>query len=178
MTQARAPTPHEVAAKSTITDHLPGAVATNNSATNTNLAMILDAYESPKEDLSHSHIFMSKLELAAFCRVFEFLDCKRVGDNPLYSRTKNSATRTRLAMILLANESPRKELSHAQIFMSKLELAAFCRSFEFCVKLTGRFWESQARHYLGYKSCAHEFRGQPTTHSVAQDLLYKLFPLT
>lgn len=26
MTQARAPTPHEVAAKSTITDHLPGAV--------------------------------------------------------------------------------------------------------------------------------------------------------
>ena len=67
-----------------------------------------------------------------------------IRDNPLYSRATNSATSTKLAMILDAYESPREDLSHAQTFMSKLELAAFCRSFEFCVKLTGRFWESQA----------------------------------
>ena len=32
MTQARAPTPHEVAAKSAVTDHLPGAVREKYSA--------------------------------------------------------------------------------------------------------------------------------------------------
>ena len=80
---------------------LPLYSRAKNSATRPSLAMILNAYESPRKDLSHAQIFMSKLELAAFCRAFEFLDCERViRDNPLYSRAKNSAIRTRLAMIL------------------------------------------------------------------------------
>ena len=36
--------------------------------------------ESPREDLSHAQIFMSKLELAAFCRAFESI----LSPSPLY----------------------------------------------------------------------------------------------
>jgi len=46
----------------------------NNSAARAIIHKRIGVCESPREDLSRAQNFMSKLKLAAFCRVFEFLD--------------------------------------------------------------------------------------------------------
>jgi hypothetical protein len=98
----------------------------NNSATRTSLAMILDAYESPSRRLSHAVSFVSRFEVSDRVHTAAKKRCTINLPGSVQSTLNNSATRTSLAMILDAYESPSPRLSHAVSLVSRFEVPV-CR---------------------------------------------------
>ena len=94
----------------------------NNSATRTSLAMILDAYESPSRRLSHAVSFVSRFEVSDRVHTAAKKRCTINLPGSVQSTLNNSATRTSLAMILDAYESPSPRLSHAVSLVSRFEV--------------------------------------------------------
>ena len=91
----------------------------NNSATKTSLAMILDAYESPSHRLSHAVPLVSRFKVK-YVPVQIFPPFMKTSKLPVHSTLYNSATRTSLAMILDAYESPTSGLSYAVPYVRRL----------------------------------------------------------
>ena len=91
----------------------------NNSATKTSLAMISDAYESPSHRLSHAVPLVSRFKVK-YVPVQIFPPFMKTSKLPAHSTLYNSATRTRLAMILDSYESPTSGLSYAVPYVRRL----------------------------------------------------------
>ena len=92
----------------------------NNSATKTSLAMISDAYESPSHRLSHAVPLVSRFKVK-YVPVQIFPPFMKTSKLPVHSTLYNSATRTSLAMILDAYESPSSGLSNAVPYVKRFE---------------------------------------------------------
>ena len=91
----------------------------NNSATKTSLAMILDAYESPTHRLSYAVPFVSRYHQIQ-SKICTGPILSTTVKLPVHSTLYNSATRTSLAMILDAYESPTSGLSYAVPYVRRL----------------------------------------------------------